>query len=48
MKNRTNGDLVERCSSLGLGYSSRQLCYLQKPHHGLMYAAHSILDILVF
>ena len=48
MKNRTKDNLVERCSSLGLGYSSRQLCYLQEPHHGFMYAAHPILGILVF
>ena len=26
--------LVERCRALGVGYRSRQLCDLSKPHHG--------------
>jgi hypothetical protein len=27
---------VECSSSMGLGYRRRQLCYLQKPHHGFV------------
>jgi hypothetical protein len=30
-------ELVERSSSLGLGYCRRQLCNLQKSHHGSLY-----------
>ena len=37
-KGEADALLVERRSSLGLGYCRRQLCYLQKPHYGSMYA----------
>ena len=32
----TDNEPVECSGSVGLGHRSRQLCYLQKPHHGSM------------
>ncbi|TQS33015.1 hypothetical protein Golomagni_06655 [Golovinomyces magnicellulatus] len=42
MVSLANAFEVERRSSLGLGYCSRQLCHLQKPHHGPLYVATSV------
>ena len=37
LRHADKGTSVECSGSLGMGYRSRQLCYLPKPHYGFMY-----------
>lgn len=46
--NISAGQEVERCCSLGLGYSGWQLCYLSQSYYGSMHRVSSKSDICNF